>query len=82
MLEGIERSRNLSLEDMKGLLGISLEAVVGSVESMMSGISDEMASDRKKREGEGRVGSGIGAKGRKGEKEEGFGGEKIGGENA
>jgi hypothetical protein len=29
-----------------------LEAVVGSVESMMSGISDEMASDRTKREGE------------------------------
>jgi len=52
VLEGIERSRNLSLEDMKGLLRISLEAVVGSVESMMSGISDEMASDRKKREGE------------------------------
>ena len=52
VLEGIERSRNLLLEDMKGLLRISLEAVVGSVESMMSGISDEMASDRKKREGE------------------------------
>ena len=52
VLEGIEKSRNLSLEDMKGLLRISLEAVVGSVESMMSGISDEMASDRKKREGE------------------------------
>ncbi len=52
VLEDIERSRSLSMEDMKGLLRISLEAVVGSVESMMSGISDEMASDRKKREGE------------------------------
>jgi hypothetical protein len=52
VLENIERSRNLSLEDMKGLLRNSLEAVVGSVESLMCGISDEIASDRKRREGE------------------------------
>jgi hypothetical protein len=52
VIENIERSRNLSLEDMKGMLRNSLEAVVGSVESMMCGISDEMASDRKRREGE------------------------------
>jgi hypothetical protein len=52
VIENIERSRNLSLEDMKGMLRNSLEAVAGSVESMMCGISDEMASDRKRREGE------------------------------
>jgi hypothetical protein len=52
VIENLERSRNLSLDDMKGLLRLSLEAVVGSVESLMSGISDEMASDRKRREGE------------------------------
>jgi hypothetical protein len=52
VLENIERSRNLSLEDMKGLLRNSLEAVVGSVEFLMCGISDEIASDRKRREGE------------------------------
>jgi len=52
VIENIERSRNLSLEDMKGLLRLSLEAVVGSVESMVSGISDGMASDRKRREEE------------------------------
>jgi hypothetical protein len=51
-LENIERSRNLSMEDMKGLLRNSLEAVVGSVESMMSGIREEMISERKRREGE------------------------------
>jgi hypothetical protein len=52
VIENIERSRNLSLEDMKGLLRLSLEAVVGSVESMVRGISDGMASDRKRREEE------------------------------
>ena len=52
VIENIERNRNLSLEDMKGLLRLSLEAVVGSVESMVSGISDGMASDRKRREEE------------------------------
>jgi hypothetical protein len=52
VIENIERSRNLSLEDMKGMLRNSLEAVVGSFESVMCGISDEMASDRKRREGE------------------------------
>jgi len=51
VIGNLERSRNLSLEDMKGLLKLSLEAVVGSVETMMSGISDEMVSDRKRREG-------------------------------
>jgi hypothetical protein len=52
VIENIERSRNLSLEDMKGLLRLSLETVVGSVESMMSGISDEMVKDRRRRERE------------------------------
>ncbi len=52
VIENIERSRNLSLEDMRGLLRLSLEAVVGSVESMVRGISDGMASDRKRREEE------------------------------
>jgi len=51
VIGNLERSRNLLLEDMKGLLKLSLEAVVGSVETMMSGISDEMVSDRKRREG-------------------------------
>jgi hypothetical protein len=52
VIENIERSRNLSLEDMKGLLRLSLETVVGSVESIMSGISDEMVKDRRRRERE------------------------------
>ncbi len=52
VIGNIERSRNLSLEDMKGMLRNSLEAVVESVESMMCGISDKMASDRKRREEE------------------------------
>jgi hypothetical protein len=52
VIENIERSRNLSLEDMKGMLRNSLEALVGSVESMMCGISEEIAIDRKRRERE------------------------------
>jgi hypothetical protein len=52
VLETIERRNNLSLEEMKGLLKLSLETMVGSVESLMSGISDEMAKDRRRREGE------------------------------
>ena len=50
VIGNIEKSRNLSLEDMKGMLKCSLETVVGSVESLMSGISDEIANDRKRRE--------------------------------
>jgi hypothetical protein len=63
VFEDIDRSRNLSLEDMKGLLRISLEALVGSVESMMSGISDEMdwlVIGREGRERKGRGMSGLG----------------------
>jgi hypothetical protein len=52
VIETIERSRNLSLEEMKWLLRLSLDTVVGSVESVMSGISDEMAKERRRREGE------------------------------
>ena len=48
----LERNRSLSLEDLKGLLKHSLEAVIGSVELFMSGISDEMARDRKRRDGD------------------------------
>jgi hypothetical protein len=60
VLEDIERSRNLSLEDMKGLLRISLEAVVGSVESMMSGIMMRwLVIGRKGRERKGRGTSGL-----------------------
>jgi len=48
----IERSRNLSLEEMKGMLRSSLEAVVCTVEKVMSGVSDELAGERNRREGE------------------------------
>ncbi len=34
------------------MLRLSLDTVVGSVESVMSGISDEMAKERRRREGE------------------------------
>jgi hypothetical protein len=48
----IDRSKNFTLEEMKGLLKNSLEAMVGSVEAVMSGVSDQLAVERKKKEGE------------------------------
>jgi len=48
----IERNKELTLEAMKGLLKGSLEAMVGSVECMINGISDEMLQERKRRDGE------------------------------
>jgi len=48
----IDRSKNFTLEEMKGLLKNSLEAMVDSVEAVMSGVSDQLAVERKKKEGE------------------------------
>ena len=45
----IDRSKNYTLEEMKGLLKNSLEAMVDSVEAVMSGVSDQLAVERKKR---------------------------------
>jgi hypothetical protein len=45
----IDRSKNCTLEEMKGLLKNSLEAMVDSVEAVMSGVSDQLAVERKKR---------------------------------
>jgi chromosome segregation ATPase len=48
----IDRSKNFTLEEMKGLLKNSLEAMVDSVEAVMSGVSDQLSVERKKKEGE------------------------------
>ncbi len=46
----IDRSKNLTLEEMKGLLKNSLEAMVCSVETVMTGVSDQLAVERKRKE--------------------------------
>ena len=48
----IDRSKNCTLEEMKGLLKNSLEAMVDSVEAVMSGVSDQLAVERKQKEDE------------------------------
>ena len=48
----IERSKSLTIEGMKGVLKDSLEAVVSSEEKVMTGASDELACERKRREDE------------------------------
>ena len=51
----LDRSKNFTLEEMKGLLKNSLEAMVGSVEAVMSGVSDQLAVERKRKEDEERI---------------------------
>ena len=55
----IESRKNPTVEEMKGLFKSSLEAVVGSVEKVMSSVSDQLAAERNGREEE----EGTGRKG-------------------
>jgi hypothetical protein len=48
----IERSRDVAPEALKGMMRKGLEAMVGSVEKIMNGISDGMAKERRVRERE------------------------------
>jgi len=48
----IESRKNPTVEEMKGLFKSSLEAVVGSVEKVMSSVSDQLAAERNGREEE------------------------------
>jgi uncharacterized protein YejL (UPF0352 family) len=50
VLGKIERSRDMSPDALKNMMKNGLEAMVGAVETVMNGVSDGIAKERKEKE--------------------------------